>query len=253
MANILIILAQPKFMTERLYFRREFASRYYGWVPFTISVVLVEIPYILVLSAFFTCGFYWTAGLTNVSEAVGYFYLMLIFFVFWAVTLGFVIASVAENPTMAAVVNPLVISLFILFAGLMQPVKAMPRFWSSWMYWLNPFHYFIEGLAVNELHYITTDCSDKDLVKFLPPPGQTCADYTKNFFTYAPGYISNPQAVQPELCGYCSFKSGAEFYENSFSWDVANKWRNLGIVIAFFVFNVFAFGGLVYLNRKGRR
>jgi ABC-type multidrug transport system ATPase subunit/ABC-type multidrug transport system permease subunit len=254
MANILIILAQPKFMTERLYFRREYASRFYGWVPFAISVILVEIPYILFLAAFFMFGFYWTAGLTNQSEAIGYFYLMLIFFVFWAVTLGFVIASVAENPTMAAVVNPLVISLFILFAGLMQPVKSMPHFWSSWMYWLNPFHYFIEGLAVNELHYITATCNDKDLIKFSPPPGQTCGDYTKNFFSYgATGYIANPEAMQPELCGYCSFKSGAEFYETSFSWDVANKWRNLGVVIAFFVFNVFWFGALVYWKRKPRR
>ncbi|KAL7309594.1 ATP-binding cassette transporter snq2 [Mucor circinelloides] len=254
MANILIILAQPKFMTERLYFRREYASRYYGWIPFTISVILVEIPYILFLAAFFMFGFYWTAGLTNTSEAVGYFYLVLIFFVFWAVTLGFVIASVAENPTMAAVVNPLIISMLILFAGFMQPEKAMPRFWSSWMYWLNPFHYFIEGLATNELSHINVRCTDKDLLKFLPPPNQTCRDYTNNFFSYgAPGYIDNPDAVQPELCGYCSFNSGEEFYTTTFGWSAAHKWRNLGIIIAFFVFNVFCFGALVYWKRKGRR
>ncbi|CEP07548.1 hypothetical protein [Parasitella parasitica] len=254
MANILIIVAQPKFMTERLYFRREYASRFYGWIPFTISVILVEIPYILFLAAFFLCGFYWTAGLTNTSEAIGYFYLVLIFFVFWAVTLGFVIASVAENPTMAAVVNPLVISLLILFAGFMQPESAMPRFWSSWMYWLNPFHYFIEGLATNELSHIQVQCTDKDLVKFLPPPNLTCGDYTSDFFSYgAPGYIDNPQAMQPELCGYCSFKSGEEFYSYTFGWSEANKWRNFGIIAAYFVFNVFCFGALVYWKRKGRR
>jgi ABC-type multidrug transport system ATPase subunit/ABC-type multidrug transport system permease subunit len=254
MANILIILAQPKFMTERLYFRREYASRFYGWIPFTVSVILVEIPYILFLSAFFMFGFYWTAGLANISEAVGYFYLMSIFFVFWAVTLGFVIASVAENPTMAAVVNPLVISMLILFAGFMQPEKAMPRFWSAWMYWLNPFHYFIEGLAVNELSHVQVQCTDKDLIKFSPPPGLTCGDYTKNFFSYgAPGYIANPQATQPDMCGYCAFSSGQEFYSTTFGWDVAHKYRNLGIIIAFFVFNVFCFGALVYWKRKGRR
>jgi ABC-type multidrug transport system permease subunit len=137
MSNILIILAQPRFMTERLYFRRDYASRYYGWVPFAFSVLLVEIPYILFLAAFFMFGFYWTSGLTNSSEAVGYFYLMLIVFVFWSVSLGFVIAALAENPTMAAVINPLVLSMLILFAGMMQPEKAMPRFWSSWLYWIS--------------------------------------------------------------------------------------------------------------------
>lgn len=155
MANILIILAQPKFMTERLYFRREYASRYYGWVPFGLSAILVEIPYIIVFSTLFMCGFYWTAGLQNTSEACGYFFIMLVFFVFWAVSLGFVIASVAEIPTLAckllhstfvrilfaylcfaAVINPIIISILILFAGMMQPPSAMPHFWEAWMYWL---------------------------------------------------------------------------------------------------------------------
>ncbi|KAI8340374.1 ABC-2 type transporter-domain-containing protein [Choanephora cucurbitarum] len=253
-SNILIILSQPKFMTERMYFRREYASRYYGWIPFGISVILVEIPYILFLAAFFMFGFYWTIGLVNTSETVGYFYLLTIFFVFWAVTLGFVIASIAEIPTMAAVINPLIISILILFSGFMQPPIAMPTFWRSWMYWLNPFHYFIEGLATNELSHIEVQCNDYDLVKFLPPPGQTCGEYTRNFFEYgATGYIDNPQAVQPELCGYCSFKSGTEYYSTTFGWDVSNKYRNLGIIIAFFIFNVICFGGLVYWKRRDRR
>lgn len=42
-----IILSQPKFMTERLYFRREYASRYYGWLPFALCPMLVEMPYII--------------------------------------------------------------------------------------------------------------------------------------------------------------------------------------------------------------
>lgn len=88
MAMILIILAQPKFMTERLYFRREYASRFYGWAPFAFSAILVEIPYIIFFSTFFMFGFYWTAGLTNTSDAVGYFWITLVVFVFWAVTLG---------------------------------------------------------------------------------------------------------------------------------------------------------------------
>ncbi|KAI8971933.1 ABC-2 type transporter-domain-containing protein [Mycotypha africana] len=254
MANILIILAQPKFMTERLYFRREYASRYYGWVPFAISSILVELPYILFLAAFFMFGFYWTAGMTNESEAVGYFYLMSVFFVFWAVTLGFVIASIAENPTMAAVINPLIISMLILFSGFMQPARAMPRFWSSWIYWLNPFHYYIEGLATNELSHVAIQCKSQDFIKFSPPPGQTCGDYTKNFFSYgATGYMNNPKAMQPELCEYCSFKSGQEYYTTTYGWDSSHKYRNLGIIIAFFIFNVFIFGGLVYWKRKGRR
>jgi ABC-type multidrug transport system ATPase subunit/ABC-type multidrug transport system permease subunit len=138
-AYILIILAQPKFMTERVYFRREYASRYYGWIPFTISMIAVEVPYILFFSASFLFGFYWTSGLVNTSNAVGYFYIQVVFFVFWAVTLGFLLAALAENPSFAAVLNPLLIPMLCLFAGLMQTIQAMPKFWSSWFYWIGKY------------------------------------------------------------------------------------------------------------------
>jgi ABC-type multidrug transport system permease subunit len=103
MAFTLIILAQPKFMTERIYFRREYASRYYSWFPWAVSAVLVEIPYILFYAASFMCGLYWTAGMSNEAEAGGFFYLHFLMVVLWAVTLGFIIASVSELPTLAAV------------------------------------------------------------------------------------------------------------------------------------------------------
>ncbi|KAG2208507.1 hypothetical protein INT47_010203 [Mucor saturninus] len=254
MAMTLIILAQPKFITERQYFRREYASRYYSWLPWAISAVLVELPYIAFYSACFMFGFYWTAGMDSSSETSGYFYIMFTLLVCWAVTLGFVIASVSESPLMAAVINPLIISLLILFAGLMQAPSQMPKFWSSWMYWLDPFHYYIEGLAVNELGNLKVTCRQEDLLKFNVPAGQTCGEYTKNFFSYgAPGYIDNPQAVAPDMCGYCTFNSGPEFYESRFGWSADHKWRNFGILCGFFAFNVIVFLGLVYARRKPMR
>ncbi|KAI9278738.1 ABC-2 type transporter-domain-containing protein [Phascolomyces articulosus] len=252
MANILIILAQPKFMTERLYFRREYASRFYGWMPFAFSAILVEIPYILFLCAFFQAGFYWTAGLVNTPEACGYFYIILVFFVFWAVTLGFVIAGASESPLMASVINPVIISMLILFAGLMQTPDAMPHFWSSWMYWVDPFHYYIEGLAVNELADLPVICNDADFVKFTPPAGQTCGEYTANFFSYgATGYIEDTNAT--DVCNYCSYSSGKEYYTTMYHWSADNKWRNLGILICYFAFNVMVFLALCFWKRKGRR
>ncbi|ORX47211.1 hypothetical protein DM01DRAFT_1339227 [Hesseltinella vesiculosa] len=254
MAFTIIILAQPKFMIERMYMRRDLASKYYSWLPWGISALLVEIPYIFVYSALFMCTLYWTSGMSNTAEACGYFYILFSMLVLWAYTLGFIIAGFCEVPTMAAVINPLVISCLILFAGLMQSPASMPKFWSSWVYWLDPFHYYIEGLAVNELEHLVVECTDSDLVKFSPPPGQTCGDYTKAFFSYgAPGYIANPNDTQPAQCGYCPFATGPEFFESRFQWSAGDKWRNFGILCAFFIFNCFVFLGLVYWKRKGRR
>jgi ABC-type multidrug transport system permease subunit len=155
---------------------------------------------------------------------------------------------------MASVVNPLFISTLILFCGLMQPPSQMPHFWSSWMYWVDPFHYYIEGLTVNELADAVVHCTDKDLIKFNVPPGQTCGQYTQSFFQQSgvTGYIDNPDAVSPEQCGYCQYKSGPEFYETTMGWNAANKWRNFGILVAFFAFNFIFFVAMVYLRRKPR-
>jgi ABC-type multidrug transport system permease subunit len=111
----------------------------------------------------------------------------------------------------------------------------------------------VEGLSVNELQYITVECNDADLIKFLPPPGATCGNYTSNYFANgAPGYLVNPEAMQPELCGYCNFKTGKEFY-STFEWDESNRWRDFGVIIAFFIFNTICFGLLVYWKRKAKR
>ncbi|KAI9362223.1 ABC-2 type transporter-domain-containing protein [Pilaira anomala] len=254
MCFTLIFLAQPKFMTEREYFRREYASRYYSWFPWSFAAILVELPYIIFFATTFMLGFYWTVGMNNTAESCGYFYITFIIIVCWAVSLGFVIAAVSESPTMAALINPLIFSILILFCGLMQPVKAMPKFWSSWIYWLDPFHYYIEGLTVNELENLAVVCSQEDLLRFTPPLGKTCKEYTQAFFNMgATGYIDNPEAVSPEQCGYCTYKSGSEFYETQMSWSATNKWRNFGVLLGFYAFNIILFIALVYWKRKENR
>ncbi|KAI8885476.1 hypothetical protein K501DRAFT_293450 [Backusella circina FSU 941] len=252
MAMTIIILAQPKFMVEREFFRREYASRYYSWAPWAISSILVEIPYIFFFSAIFMGGFYWTAGMHTASISIAYFYIIFSALVLWSVTLGFVIAALSESPLTAAVINPLIISILILFAGLMQAPSEMPHFWKSWMYWGVPFHYYIEGLAVNELEHVVVQCTNSDLLKFSPPPSMDCGEYMTNFFLYgAPGYITNASAT--DECEYCPFKSGKEFYTMRFDWSENHKWRNVGILFGFFAFNVIVFIILVYLKRKPRR
>ena len=120
------------------------------------------------------------------------------------------------------------------------------------MYWLDPFHYYIEGLTVNEMENLPVICNDKDFVQFSPPAGQTCGEYTQNFFAYgATGYIKDANAT--DMCNYCSYSSGKEYYTTMYQWDAANKWRNLGILICYFAFNVLLFLVLCYWKRKGRR
>jgi ABC-type multidrug transport system permease subunit len=115
---------------------------------------------------------------------------------------------------------------------------------------LDPFHYYIEGLTVNELDGYQVHCNQRDLLVFNPPPGQTCGQYSQEFLTYAPGYLANPNDSQ--LCGYCPYTVGNDYFD-TLGWSASHKWRNLGIIAAFWIFNIIVFLYLVYWNRKGRR
>ncbi|KAI8876069.1 hypothetical protein K501DRAFT_201265, partial [Backusella circina FSU 941] len=252
MSNSLIILAQPRFMQERTWFRREYASRYYGWGPFALSCVLVEIPYLIIIGTIFLLCFYWTAGLPNEPTRVGFFYIHFIMFLCYSVSFGFVIAAFSATPPMAAVINPFFTSILILFAGIVQPPSAMPVFWSSWMYWLDPYHYLIEGLVVNVMEGIEVVCQQGDYIIVNAPPGQTCGEYFNAFFNMGgAGYLGNPNAT--DTCDYCQFTTGSDFYEQRIGWSYSNRWRDFGILCAYTVFNVFLFSIFVFLFRKQKR
>ncbi|KAI8376507.1 ABC-2 type transporter-domain-containing protein [Radiomyces spectabilis] len=252
MSNALIILAQPRFMQERMWFRREHASKYYGWAPFALSCILVEIPYLIFLSTIFLFCFYWTAGLQNVSDRIGFFYIHFIVFLLYSVSLGFMIAAFSSTPPMAAVINPFFTSILILFAGIMQPPSAMPYFWRSWMYWLDPYHYLIEGLVVNVMDSVPVVCGSNDFIQINAPPNQTCGQYMANYFSSGGlGYLEDPNATG--TCNYCQYSAGNDYYETRIGWHFDNRWRDFGILCAYYVFNVFAFMFFVYLFRKARR
>ncbi|KAG2177325.1 hypothetical protein INT43_007982 [Umbelopsis isabellina] len=251
MSNSLIILAQPRFMQERNWFRREYASKYYSWGPFALTCLLVEIPYIIVLAAVFLFCFYWTAGLQTASDRIGYFYILFVVFLVLAVSLGFMIASVSSTPTMAAVINPFFTSILILFAGIMQPPSAMPRFWSAWMYWLDPYHYVIEGLVTNVLDSVKVQCNAEDLLTLMAPAGQTCQQYLEPYFQHAGGYVANPNDTGS--CQVCQYSDGSDYYTTNIGWSFSNRWRDFGIVCAYCLFNICAFTFFVWLFRRPRR
>ncbi|KAI9488549.1 ABC-2 type transporter-domain-containing protein [Zychaea mexicana] len=252
LAYMMITMGQPKFMGERVFFRREYASRFYGWVPYAISAILVEIPYICFLCLLFMVGIYWTVGLTETAEASGYYYLMVVLFVLWAVTFGFILGGLTENPYIAAVLTPLAFTTVFMFAGVLQTQFALPRFWSAWMYWLVPFHYVVEGLIVNELETLPIEPSSNDLLKFTPPGNQTCGEYMASFFSSGgSGYLVDPSSTT--LCEYSTYSTAKEFYTTTYGWDASHKWQNIGIVCIFCVFNVLVCAALIYWRRKARR
>jgi hypothetical protein len=138
MAALLVNMVEPRFHMERQWFYREFAGKYYGWKPFAASIIAIEIPYVIFVGTVFFVVFYWTVGFVSDSVLTFYTWLMLIVFCMFAVSLGQLIAALTPSTTVAALLNPFIFSALNLFCGVMIPKLAMPKFWSSWMYWLDP-------------------------------------------------------------------------------------------------------------------
>lgn len=150
MAALLVNMVEPRFHMERQWFYRELAGKYYGWKPFATTIILIEIPYVILAGTIFFLVFYWTVGFVTDSVLTLYTWLMLVVFCIFAISLGQLIAALTPSTTVAALLNPFVFSTLNLFCGVMMPKVSMPKFWSSWMYWLDPvswsdWYYMIRG------------------------------------------------------------------------------------------------------------
>jgi len=251
MGNSLIILAQPMFMRQRQYFRREYASKFYGWWQFAVSIILVELPYLAANAGIFILLFYFTAGLETTAINGFYVFIAFVAFMWFSVSFGQVIASFCGSVAQAAVLNPFFTPFLILFAGVLIPPKSLPHFWKSWMYPLDPYHYFLEGVVTTVLNNVPVVCKSKELLRFdIPANFATCGDYMKDFLSVAPGYIEDPNATSN--CGYCPYSTGSDFYE-TFQWSNHHRWRNYGLLWGYFLFNIGLVIFFVYLFRKPKR
>ncbi|GAM17381.1 hypothetical protein SAMD00019534_005560 [Acytostelium subglobosum LB1] len=248
---MMIFIALPQLFAQREYFRRDLSSKFYSFVPFSVSIVLVELPYLVITATMFFICVYWTSGLQFSASSGFYFWIMYVLYLFFCVSFGQMVAAICINIIMAKFIIPLLMVFLILFCGVMAPPDDLPTFWRSWMYHLDPVHYFVEGLVTNVLSHVTVTCTEEDLIKFNPPPGQTCGEYTAIFETYPhTGYITNQN--QTSDCGYCLYSHGSEYY-HQLGWSESHRWRNFGILGCFWIFNVLMLSVFIYMSRKQRR
>ncbi|KAF1943987.1 ABC transporter CDR4 [Clathrospora elynae] len=247
-----LILAQvePKYAIQRMISFREQMSKAYKTFPFALSMVVAEMPYSILCAVFFFIPLYYIPGLNSNSSRAGYqFFIVLITEVF-SVTLGQAIAALTPTPFIASYVNPFIIIIFALFCGVTIPKPQIPKFWRVWLYELNPFTRLIGGMIVTELHDLKVQCKASEFNQFRAPQGQDCGTYMSDFFAGgAPGYLLDNAT---NVCNYCAYKVGDEFYE-PLGYEFSNRWRDLGIFAAFIGSNlIIVFVAARYLNFNRR-
>lgn len=117
------------------------------------------------------------------------------------------------------------------------------------MYRVNPFTYIVEGFLATSLANAPVHCLDKEYVEFEAPSGTSCGEYIEPYLASHGGYLLNNDTSS---CAYCSLSNTNDFLEsNNLSFD--NRWRDLGIVWAYIVFNILAAYVLYWLMRVPKR
>lgn len=206
----LIQQLQPKFLHFReLYRGREANSKIYSWLAFVTGAVLVELPYSIIAGTLYFMTWWWGAvGRNRTAFDSAYTWMLLMLFELFYVGFGQAIASFSPNELLASLLVPMFFLFVVSFCGVVVPYVALPHFWQSWMYWLTPFHYLLEGFLGVAVHGLKVECAENEFARFAAPPGQTCQSYSQQFIARAGGYV---QTGAGGICEFCQYATGDEF------------------------------------------
>ncbi|EAU33615.1 hypothetical protein ATEG_05854 [Aspergillus terreus NIH2624] len=219
----LIQQLQPQFLHFRnLYESREAKAKIYSWVAFVTSAILPELPYAVVAgSLYFNC-WYWGLWFPRDSFTSGLTWMFVMLYEMFYIGLGQFISAFSPNELLASLLVPTFFTFVISFCGVVVPYAAMVHFWRSWMYWLTPLKYLVEGMLSIVIHGIPVSCVEREESFFSPPPGSNCQEYAADFAQQAGGYVRD---AGNGLCAYCQYSSGDAFGK-SFNVFYKNKWRD---------------------------
>ncbi|KKK25949.1 ABC drug exporter AtrF [Aspergillus rambellii] len=225
---------QPLFIQRRdIYDAREKKSKMYSWVAFTTGLIVSEFPYLIVCAVlYFLCWYYCVRLFPHDSNRSGSIFWLMMWFEFVYTGIGQFIAAYAPNPVFAALVNPLVVSILLLFCGVFVPYTQLNVFWKYWLYYLNPFNYVVSGMLTFGIWGADVTCNEDEYAVFDPLNG-TCQDYLSQYMNGRGWRVNliNPDATSN--CRVCEFKSGSEFLSTLDINHYYYGWRNGGIVVIF--------------------
>jgi ABC-type multidrug transport system permease subunit len=162
--------------------------------------------------------------------------MLLMVFELYYVSFGQFIAAFSPNELFASLLVPCFFTFVVAFCGVVVPYVALPHFWQSWMYWLTPFHYLLEGFLGVLTHNIPVRCVSREMTQFSPPPGQTCQSYAGAFAKQAGGYVEDAAGG---LCSYCPYSIGDAFVRSPSSPSSYMSYSGTNISIQAASFNVF--------------
>ncbi|KAI5909459.1 Multidrug resistance protein CDR1 [Candida parapsilosis] len=246
----------PQYIAQRdVYEVREAPSRTFNWFTFITAQLTSEVPFqIFVGTIAFFCwyypvGLYRNAEPTDAVDQRGVLmWLFIICFYVYTSFMGILCISFLELEDNAANLSVILFTMCLTFCGVIKPGEQLPRFW-IFMYRANPITYLVQGMLATGLANTAVHCSDVELLTIVPPKGKSCSEYMQPYMSKAGGYL-----LETNGCQFCKLSSTNQYLQ-SINAIYSQRWRNLGLVIAFVFINVFLSAFLYWLARvpKGNR
>ncbi|KAI1371039.1 ATP-binding cassette transporter [Hypoxylon crocopeplum] len=233
---VLTLQVEPRFIILRDQFlAREKESRVYHWSVFVLSAFIVEIPYTLIGGFIYWILWYYMVGYFYSSERAGYAFLMYELFHIFVSSIAQLISSVFPTIGAAHIATGFVWLMVNTFNGPLSPPPLTPKGW-RWFYNVSPLYYFVEGISTDVMHGLDIGCSSSEISVFHAPGNQTCGDYAASFFSSSAsqGYLIDENATGS--CEYCPYANGDE-YVKQYDFVYSSRANNVGIFIAFIMFN----------------
>lgn len=131
------------------------------------------------------------------------------------------LAAVTKTRAQALALAGVMVLAIVIYTGFVLPVPQMHP-WFGWIRWINPIFYCFESLIANEFHGVQWECS-----QFVPAYPTLIGD---SFICSVRGAVAGQRTV-----------SGDAFIAAQYGYTYAHEWRNLGILIAFWIFFLFIY------------
>ncbi|SCV68567.1 BQ2448_688 [Microbotryum intermedium] len=230
------------FKLRGLWEARERPSKIYGRTAFVTSLLVSELPYSLACATLYFVIWYFLVGFPLKLKILGFSFLMIQLFYLFQSTWALWIVSLSPNIGTIANLLPFFLVSMEAFNGALIPYSQMPWYW-RWLYYVSPFQHYVRSMLGNLLHAQPISCTASELVTFESPYSLSCVDYMRTYLRDNAGYLTNPASTT--TCSFCKFSNGDD-YLATLNIAYGDRWRSLGVLLAYTVTNVIIAYALVF-------
>ncbi|XP_058751871.1 pleiotropic drug resistance protein 1-like [Vicia villosa] len=177
---------QPVVAVERTVFYREKAAGMYSALPYAISQILVEIPYIFAQTVVYGAIVYAMIGFDWTAEKFFWYLFFMFFTLLYFTFYGMMAVAVTPNHHVASIVAAAFYAVWNLFSGFVVARPSIPVWW-RWYYWACPVAWTIYGLVASQFGDITTDMSTEN--------GKTVKMFIEDFYGIKHDFIGESAIV----------------------------------------------------------